>query len=108
MPVYEYKGQHYELADGLSNEQAIGKIKAHLGQPDQQRAQMEGQSLSLLDGIGGVAETLTTGAVGAFGGLGAQVAGSVKGMLDPNSTASQGMDEMTQAYGDSTFAKLMA
>lgn len=32
MPVYEYKGQHYELADGLSNEQALAKIKAHLGE----------------------------------------------------------------------------
>lgn len=32
MPIYEYKGQQYELADGLSNEQALTKIKTHLGE----------------------------------------------------------------------------
>lgn len=32
MPIYEYKGQQYELADGLSNEQALGKIKTYLGE----------------------------------------------------------------------------
>jgi hypothetical protein len=30
--IYEYGGQEYELPDGLSNEQALSKIKAHLGQ----------------------------------------------------------------------------
>lgn len=32
MPVYEYKGVSYELPDGLSNEQALNKIKTHLGE----------------------------------------------------------------------------
>jgi hypothetical protein len=32
MPVYEYQGQNYELPEGLSNEQALSKIKAHLGE----------------------------------------------------------------------------
>lgn len=32
MPIYEYKGQQYELADGLTNEQALTKIKTHLGE----------------------------------------------------------------------------
>lgn len=32
MPVYQYQGQHFDLPDGLSNEDAIGKIKKHLGQ----------------------------------------------------------------------------
>ena len=32
MPIYEYKGQQYELADGLSNEQALTKIKTSLGE----------------------------------------------------------------------------
>jgi len=32
MPVYEYQGQHYDLPDGLSNEQALAKIKNHLGE----------------------------------------------------------------------------
>lgn len=31
MPVYQYEGQHFDLPDGLSNEQAIAKIEAHLG-----------------------------------------------------------------------------
>jgi hypothetical protein len=31
MPVYQYEGQHYDLPDGLSNEQAIAKIEAYLG-----------------------------------------------------------------------------
>lgn len=31
MPVYQYEGIHYSLPDGLSDEEAIGKIKAHLG-----------------------------------------------------------------------------
>jgi hypothetical protein len=36
MPVYEYKGQHYKLADGLSKEQALAKIKSHLGETIEQ------------------------------------------------------------------------
>jgi hypothetical protein len=32
MPIYEYKGQQYDLADGLSNEQALSKIKAYVGE----------------------------------------------------------------------------
>ena len=32
MPIYEYKGQQYELADGLSKEQALSKIKAYTGE----------------------------------------------------------------------------
>jgi hypothetical protein len=31
MPVYQYEGKHYDLPDGLSNEQAIAKIETHLG-----------------------------------------------------------------------------
>ena len=32
MPIYEYKGQHFELADGLSKDEALAKIKKHLGE----------------------------------------------------------------------------
>lgn len=32
MPVYQYQGQHYDLPDGLSNEQAIAKIQTYLGE----------------------------------------------------------------------------
>lgn len=31
MPVYQYEGKHYDLPEGISNEQAIAKIEAHLG-----------------------------------------------------------------------------
>ncbi len=31
MPVYQYEGQHFDLPEGLSNEQAIAKIESHLG-----------------------------------------------------------------------------
>ena len=31
MPVYQYEGQHYDLPEGLTKEQAIAKIEAHLG-----------------------------------------------------------------------------
>ena len=31
MPVYQYEGVHYDLPDGLSNEQAIAKIQSYLG-----------------------------------------------------------------------------
>lgn len=34
MPVYEYNGQHFDLPDGLSNEQALSKIKGHLGEAE--------------------------------------------------------------------------
>jgi hypothetical protein len=32
MPIYEYKGQQFELADGLSKEQALSKIKTYMGE----------------------------------------------------------------------------
>lgn len=31
MPVYQYEGKHYDLPEGLSNEQAIAKIETYLG-----------------------------------------------------------------------------
>lgn len=31
MPVYQYRGVHYDLPDGLSNEQAIARIQSYLG-----------------------------------------------------------------------------
>lgn len=32
--IYEYKGQKYDLSSGLTNEQALNKIKTHLGEID--------------------------------------------------------------------------
>lgn len=34
MPVYEYQGQFYDLPDGLSNEQALAKIKSYSGKEE--------------------------------------------------------------------------
>lgn len=34
MPVYEYQGQNYDLPEGLSNEQALAKIKTYLGETE--------------------------------------------------------------------------
>lgn len=34
MPVYEYNGQHFDLPEGMSNEQALSKIKSHLGEAE--------------------------------------------------------------------------
>ena len=31
MPVYQYDGVHYDLPEGLSNDQAIAKIQGYLG-----------------------------------------------------------------------------
>jgi hypothetical protein len=31
MPVYQYEGKHYDLPEGLNNEQAIAKIQGYLG-----------------------------------------------------------------------------
>ena len=31
MPIYQYEGKHYDLPDGLTKDQAIAKIEAHLG-----------------------------------------------------------------------------
>ena len=36
MPVYQYEGKHYDLPEGLTNEQAIAKIESHLGKPSTQ------------------------------------------------------------------------
>jgi hypothetical protein len=45
MPVYEYQGQHYELPDGLSKEQALSKIKVHVGGAEQKPKNTIGQDL---------------------------------------------------------------
>lgn len=44
MPVYQYEGQHYDLPEGLSNEQAIAKIEAHLGKTTSPASGIPGQT----------------------------------------------------------------
>lgn len=48
MTHYVYEGTHYELPEGLSNDDAIGKIKQHLGQNSEQDTTMGG----LTDALG--------------------------------------------------------
>lgn len=64
MPVYQYEGQHYDLPDGLTNEQAIAKIEAHLG-----RSQPKSNSLM---------GDFTEGAKGTLAAVGDVAAGLVK------------------------------
>lgn len=44
MPVYQYEGQHYDLPEGLTKEQAIAKIEAHLGKTTTAPAKTEAPS----------------------------------------------------------------
>lgn len=78
MPVYQYDGQHYDLPDGLSDEQAIAKIKAHLGQTEvpsakdqtmQNIKQAVGQEQEGLTGLGETAASLGSSALGMVAGL---------------------------------------
>ena len=62
MPVYQYDGQHYDLPDGLTNEQAISKIKSHLGQSDKE----DGGFVDKLKGLGEATLSVSTGAAGAL------------------------------------------
>lgn len=106
MPVYEYQGQHYELADGLSNEQALAKIKGHLGQGtsdkqkqiDQMFADVEQKGKNWSENLRGVAETglslLTGGAAMAAAPIVAglsQLGGSPEGKVG----VEQAMERMT-------------
>jgi len=66
MPVYQYEGQHFDLPDGLSNEQAIAKIEAHLGKSkptpssfntDALYDELKAKGNKWTDNLKGVAET---------------------------------------------------
>lgn len=65
MPVYQYEGQHYELPDGLTNEQAIAKIQSHLGiaTPATQKAPAEVGAMELMFGAGSPIARTVKGAV---------------------------------------------
>lgn len=51
MPVYEYQGQHYDLPDGLSNEQALAKIKSYLGEASAPAATQPAEAPAASSGI---------------------------------------------------------
>ena len=82
MPVYQYEGQHFDLPEGLSNEQAIAKIEAHLGKAKPTQSPMSstdvntgditsGFAMGLKDPISGGAQLLPRGleAITSLGGL---------------------------------------
>jgi hypothetical protein len=72
MPVYQFQGQHYDLPDGLSNEQAIAKIKAHLGQAE---------SPSLIDQGVDAAVQFAKNTGGTLAGIGDVLTGIPKGAV---------------------------
>lgn len=52
MPIYQYQDQHYDLPDGLTNEQALEKIKAHLGETSAAPVTTPATQPSMLDELG--------------------------------------------------------
>lgn len=56
MPVYQYEGQHYDLPDGLTNEQAIAKIETHLGKTKPAAEAPSGFMQGLADPLYGAAQ----------------------------------------------------
>lgn len=59
MPIYQYEGQHFDLPEGLSKEQAIAKIEAHLGKTQSPApAAPSGFVQGLMDPIYGAAQVV--------------------------------------------------
>lgn len=75
MPVYQYNGLHYDLPDGLSDEQAVGKIKAHLGEVEAPKEPSFGDKVStgIAQSFAGVGNTVDT--------AGSMVAGGIAGLF---------------------------
>jgi len=124
MAHYQYEGQHFQLPDGLSNEEAIGKIKTHLGQavskgaftpatiPGQEgeaervaglkaaRAAVPGED-KLKDILGGIGETALALGTGIYSGIQAPIAAGLKratGMVpDWEKETARLMEEKTYA-----------
>lgn len=106
MPVYQYEDRHYDLPDGLSNEQAISKIKGHLGITQEEKGN------SFLDNLASGAKG-TAAAVGdivaGIPKIGARTALAIGGKLaDPSrnlqdtwDTAGQAIEETFPSFGKS-------
>jgi len=82
MPVYQFQGQHYDLPDGLSNEQAIAKIKGYLG---------KAESPSLIDQGLDAATQFAKNTGGTLAGIGDVLTGIPKGLV---SIGASGMAKM--------------
>jgi hypothetical protein len=92
MPVYQYKGLHYDLPDGLSNEQALSKIKSHVGESGNfvTKAFSEAADATTLgNAIPGAAEALA-GGIGSMANMAvAGIAGPIKSMFTDQSAADE-------------------
>ena len=80
MPVYQYQGQHYDLPDGLTNEQAIAKIKSHLG-GSSTPAELGIPDSTPMPGSGPVPEPSFGEKVLGAGEAGLNLLGSIPGMV---------------------------
>lgn len=82
MPVYQYEGKHYDLPEGLSNEQAIAKIESHLGiapKASSPAALIPGQSVQAP-----AAQPAEVGVMERMFGAGSPIARTLKGaVVDP-------------------------
>jgi hypothetical protein len=63
MPVYQYEGKHYDLPEGLSNEQAIAKIQGYLGKTTTPEQTAPVSNLELMFGAGSPIARTIKGAV---------------------------------------------
>jgi hypothetical protein len=63
MPVYQYEGKHYDLPDGLSNEQAIAKIQGYLGKATTAEEAPKVSNMELMFGAGSPIARTIKGAV---------------------------------------------
>jgi hypothetical protein len=63
MPVYQYEGKHYDLPDGLTNEQAIAKIESHLGKTTTAEVAPKVSNMELMFGAGSPIARTIKGAV---------------------------------------------
>ena len=82
MPVYQYEGKHYDLPEGLSNEQAIAKIETHLGVTPKDTSlpsQIPGQSVKAP-----AAQPSEVSTMERMFGVGSPIARTLKGaVVDP-------------------------
>jgi hypothetical protein len=82
MPVYQYEGKHYDLPEGLSNEQAIAKIETHLGitpKGTSAASQIPGQAVQAP-----AAQPVQVGTMERMFGAGSPIARTLKGaVVDP-------------------------
>ena len=104
MPVYQYEGQHFDLPDGLSNEQAIAKIEAHLGKSkpapssfntDALYDELKGKANKWTDNLKGVAETGLSLGTGALAMPAAPIAAGLSQLGGNPMGVEQAMERMT-------------